>query len=412
MTQDELQVQRTLETTNIIIQREQYGMLPFTEHQEELYRAIINLIIDLMGGEAHISERGAGEIVQVFLMKSIFFNPSNGLPDLFKDRLRIGLNELRKWTDDSETLFQVYFPIFGINGPDRPYKFGICTFRLLNRQYCTRQLRLHLTGANEPSRNLELRRRFFGKMEGHPAVCLTIRAIDAEAANQRGLEIARSTIDVLNCIIATSIRVGSTHPLLQLLNDADSSNARAVVLGRGLSRFPLQSQRMPLHIPFLLMDKLSRRLIRNASAIARTLESDTESNGSMKSRLALAMQASGRALRSINWQETLLHSMIGLETLVCDKTHSEVTYRVKQRIAFLIGNSAESRSKIMSRVGKLYTTRSEIVHTGTTKGSREDADIALIYLNLAVQRILTDPQFRRMENLKDLMAWYDKKLMR
>jgi len=104
---------------------------------------------------------------------------------------------------------------------------------------------------------------------------------------------------------------------------------------------------------------------------------------------------------------------IALESLILiENDREELTYRLRTRIAHLLGGENYSkRGKIAKQVRDLYTIRSRIVHSD--KYQVTDADLNLIrYITKAsILRILNDEPFSSMTSIQQLVEWFDKKIL-
>ena len=91
----------------------------------------------------------------------------------------------------------------------------------------------------------------------------------------------------------------------------------------------------------------------------------------LEEKLVAAFQWAGRATAEIRREEAFLLYAIALESIVlADSDPIELTYRLRVRIAHLLGNSPEARRNIFSKVGHLYDIRSKIVHSGRSTNGR------------------------------------------
>ena len=88
--------------------------------------------------------------------------------------------------------------------------------------------------------------------------------------------------------------------------------------------------------------------------------------------------------------ERITDAVIGLEALASLASHSEITYRVSQRIAFLLSKTKEKRASWAGSVSKFYEIRSAIAHSNTTHSdaNEDNADTIQHYLRLAIKKIL------------------------
>lgn len=80
----------------------------------------------------------------------------------------------------------------------------------------------------------------------------------------------------------------------------------------------------------------------------------------MPKNIQIAIDRFNRSYERYESVDTLLDIIIGLESLL--KVSSEITYRISNRIAFLIGKDETEREEIFSFIKDAYSIRSRIVH--------------------------------------------------
>jgi hypothetical protein len=71
-----------------------------------------------------------------------------------------------------------------------------------------------------------------------------------------------------------------------------------------------------------------------------------------------------------NTEDALIDAVIAMESLFGHGGETEVSFRVSTAIALLLENDAEARKSFRSRLGKIYKSRSTVVHGGTLTGTR------------------------------------------
>ncbi|WP_191556460.1 HEPN domain-containing protein [Metabacillus idriensis] len=91
-----------------------------------------------------------------------------------------------------------------------------------------------------------------------------------------------------------------------------------------------------------------------------------------------------------------------LECLLNLSKNEPVTVSLSDRVAFLLGNSLETRLSLYERVQSLYSIRSEIVHNGSSDVDQE----SLFYLEHIVSELiilfLTNPEYSSIKTKKEL----------
>jgi len=83
-------------------------------------------------------------------------------------------------------------------------------------------------------------------------------------------------------------------------------------------------------------------------------------------RVLTACMWAGRGSTARRPEEAFLFFAVAVETLLLGGVYrDEITYRLKLRAAWLLGDDSATRSAIFSQMGELYGRRSAIVHCGT-----------------------------------------------
>ena len=85
---------------------------------------------------------------------------------------------------------------------------------------------------------------------------------------------------------------------------------------------------------------------------------------SMRDRLDIAFD---RLLNHSTVEDSLIDLAIAFEVLYLSDGNSELSYRLKTRVARNVGNTLEERKKIANLMGTFYDARSKVMHTGKVK---------------------------------------------
>ena len=86
-----------------------------------------------------------------------------------------------------------------------------------------------------------------------------------------------------------------------------------------------------------------------------------DSHNKILKRVFYAIAWLGKARTSPKFYDKFIFLSIALETLISDH-QNELSYRISQRAAFLIGETDDQRYKIFSKMRDIYKSRSKIVH--------------------------------------------------
>ena len=147
-------------------------------------------------------------------------------------------------------------------------------------------------------------------------------------------------------------------------------------------------------------------LKRAAQVFAKTDPTDLEQ------RLLNGMAWAGRATVAHRRDEAFLFFSIALEALLTKPgARGGVTERVRLRAAQVIGLKPAGRKRVAELTQKLYSSRSELVHSGNSLDVTP-ADLKLLreLVGRVLTAMLTDRRFKSMATSKELEAWFEDQL--
>ena len=132
----------------------------------------------------------------------------------------------------------------------------------------------------------------------------------------------------------------------------------------------------------------------------------------LEEKIIASIQWAGRATAKIRKEESFLLYAIALESIVLsDNDPIELTYRLRVRVAHLLGDDVESRRDLFTKLGDLYKIRSKMVHSGRYQVT--DADLSLLrrITKTALIRICTRSEFLSMSSPKELAEWFQNRIL-
>ena len=77
------------------------------------------------------------------------------------------------------------------------------------------------------------------------------------------------------------------------------------------------------------------------------------------------------AAERTNAEDAVVDYVVGLESLLTDKSRTETAFKLRMRLAYLIGKDSDDRVNVFNQMNKLYSVRSDIAH-----GQAERDDVA------------------------------------
>ena len=123
----------------------------------------------------------------------------------------------------------------------------------------------------------------------------------------------------------------------------------------GISPFPISSPR-----------KFSDENLRHADRYL-ALFSTSPNTRKVRQAIKRAYDAAERT----NAEDAVVDYVVGLESLLTDKSRTETAFKLRMRLAYLIGKDSDDRVNVFNQMNKLYSVRSDIAH-----GQAERDDVA------------------------------------
>jgi len=131
-----------------------------------------------------------------------------------------------------------------------------------------------------------------------------------------------------------------------------------------------------------------------------------EGNEYFERLLLTSIQWAGQASVETRLPNKFLAYTIALESvLLPDSDHQSLSYKLKHRIANLLGTTKESKLMIFKDVGALYSIRSQIVHNGWSSVSPENIDNVKKYCLNTIIALQNDHDVNRINKRDEYTNW-------
>ncbi len=268
--------------------------------------------------------------------------------------------------------------------------------------------------ADDPN-ELERREFLIGEIQkseivGKTTGLVEVKSIDVEAAKAQAIKELSLTLDIVNFF---SDLIPYQKGYLYLPGERERVTMNIPVFSqdkRFVNSFgwEIAGPLMPVSLRLLFETDKKRELgFPKVSEMLRSKRSDLEN------RLIAAMQWAGRATAEIRKEEAFLLYAISLESLILlDNEKDELSYRLRTRIAHLLGKDPDGRIDIAKKVSDLYSTRSKIVHGGWFQVTDSDLNLMRFYAKGSIIRILVEEPFKSMKNSNELIKWFNYQIMK
>jgi hypothetical protein len=387
------------------------GTLLLSGKEANQYRQCLKLLIDTIDNES-ISPKAIETLYQKTILTTLDIHEKRR-DKSFEQRLKIAIGELQSSLTTALTTFSVYYPVFGLALDGLPIQVGNVLFCKFDGIHLEKFLRF--LNEYEGDENEKAQRRSFAdsikqsEIFGKAAGLIEVKAFDNIAAKTLAAKELALTVDVIN-FFSDIIPYQKGHIYLPGNNERLKINVPIISNGEKPSftfGYEVAGPLMPFSFPQLLENNQKRSW--GFSEIANLL---AKKRNGLEDRIISAVQWAGKATVEIKKEEAFLLYAISLESLILlDNEKEELGYRLRTRVAHLLGGDVESRTKISNKVRDLYTVRSQIVHSGSYQVT--DADISLIrsYSKNCILHIVNNEPFSSMNSVNSLVQWFNEKIL-
>ena len=385
------------------------GSLFLDEEETATYTGIVDELMKEFVPREDLTRRSVESFLQDALFSSLDIRKKR-TAQTFDERLTETVKKLGAVLSAPSELFRCWLPVNGLSigrahasfGGVGFVRFGETQLRQITRR---RSIRTPYGRGESWRRNLDLLR----KSEVWGAVCAVIEVKARDSSSARGLAVrrARQVIDVLN--VFTDL-VPFNHGWLYMPGDA----AKVLVV------VPTQKHNGDFSADFRRLkpfEDVSWKGVKDAKSISTALtrlggflRSDHAST-SCAALLLAAAQWTGRATVDRRREQSFLLYAIALETMILPTMEGELSYRLRLRVAHLLGRTPESRERIAADVSHLYGVRSRIVHSGSYEVTDEDLGRLRSIVKGCLLRLLSQRAIHSL-SAKEFSGWYDRKLWR
>ena len=316
-----------------------------------------------------------------------------------KARIEDAIRELRRALTGPLLRFQVYIPVSGLDPVGLPTRVGTVDFAVFEESFLLRF----------PQGEAELRSE--SEVFGRTVAITEVEALEWGGAQTRGVQVVRLVVDSLN-FFSDMVRYNQAHLILP----GDAPKARLVIAQRRLeagmdARWRLshgwvggQGQ--------LSLTRLREADARQSMGFPRVEDLLGRKRNKLEDQLIASIQWAGRATVAARREEAFLLYAIALESFVlADQDPLELGYRLRLRVAHLLGKTPEARKELFDQVAQLYAIRSKIVHSGEYRVSEVDLGRMRWICKAALLRACTSEDFDRMSTAEDLQRWFQDRLL-
>lgn len=390
------------------------GTVFLSGEETRQYRDCLRALLQAVSSNEQISPRAVEGVFQNAIFEVLDIRKRR-TPE-FKTRLDQALQELRQRLTAPAQTFLVYHRVNGLAPEGLPSKVCNMEFAVFGDQ----QLNIfrdavakHAVDEEQRERRRQLLEELSQEKDlaGHVVGAVEVAAVEGRAAESLATRELRLTIDVVN-FYSDLIPYNYAH--LSLPGDADAAQVvipKLVVEGSQRSSISVNHTRRgrlgELSLPKLWELDSQRNL--GFSRVANLLGGQ---RNDLEEKIIASIQWAGRATAKIRKEESFLLYAIALESIVLsDNDPIELTYRLRVRVAHLLGDDVESRRDLFTKLGDLYKIRSKMVHSGRYQVTDVDLSLLRTITKAALIRICTRSEFLSMSSPKELAEWFQNRIL-
>jgi len=396
----------------IFFSQEGEGMLFLDGNDAIRYRECLNLLSDSIQDEP-ISPKVIETIFQKTIL-SVLDILEKRRDKSFLERLDAALKSLKSTIVTNPIKFEVYYPVLGLAFDGLPFQIGNVKFCQFDEEQLMKLLFVS-PATQETDKQKEFRVSFsetikeseiFGKTVG----LIEVQAFDITAAKVLAKKELALTVDVINFF---SDLIPYQKGYIYIPGEANQITINIPVIIKGEKPsfsfgWEAAGPLMPLSLGQLFKNAANRNW-----GFTKICEFLSKNRGDFEDRVISSIQWAGKATIESRKEEAFLLYAISLESLILldNDNHDELKYRLKTRVAHILGTDVGSRKTISGKIRDLYDIRSKIVHNGSYQVT--DADLSLIryYTKSCILQLLNEKRFSTINNKIALIDWFEEKIL-
>jgi hypothetical protein len=396
------------------------GTMYFKEEEAEEYRRNFNMLLEAVDDKDAISAKHLEAAFRraVFVVADL---PKTRSPDP-KLRCEEGIRILENTLSSPLQRFRVIVPVKGLDKEGLPAAVGAVTFNVFGEDQIKdfRDAAIHWSSTEEEKlEQIEILSHVgpINDLKDQVVASVEVLARDWKAAETRAVEQVRLTLDVMNFFGDLD---PYNHAHLGLPGEFITAKVYLPQLRQEDGHWVQYSYNRETvgSLGQLSVTDLKDRDSKAATGFAYADQLLRNRRGKLKKRLVAALRWAGRAsvisgkgVVARNKEAFLLYAIALEAFLLADNEKEELSYRLRLRVAHLLGGTAEVRRDLFRKMGHLYKIRSNIVHSGDYEMADADFWLMKELTRRALVRVCTDQEFLAMDSPEELAAWFEGRVL-
>lgn len=388
---------------------EDEGMLILNLDETNRYLKCLKMLVEAID-ESKISRRAIETGLQKSILATLDIQEKRKKVS-FEDRLKKAIEDLKTYLTSSPESFKVFYPVKNLDINGLPIQIGDVQFLVYEEEIVERQFEIYeeMQTGYGPKADDKATILLYKKFQpvGVPFAMVEVEAVEAEAARAAAVNKLSQTIDILNFFTDLG---PSTIGYMFLPGEGERINAKYVVFGTQNFKSSFGSSVVGPFAPFNFATLFDIEAKHNLG-YNKVKSLVIKKRNKLEEILLSAIQWCGRATIAKSKEMAFLFYAISLETLIIPEgNNAELNYRLRLRVAHLLGDTLSNRLTIYNKVRDLYKIRSNIVHDGRFEVTDSDLYTIRLYSKACILELLKNEKFSGM-NKDDLVDWFNDQLL-
>lgn len=397
----------------IMMSHDDLGTCTLTGSEAREYRRVLD---GLQPGALHpsvVSRKAVEKLVQRSILRYLKSISTKEKPP--EKVLLSSMMELRKSLQSPKRGFVVYHPLEGLALAGLPCRVGRITFIHADANAIENLLswiRKQKISNEERTRRLASFRRLLERDDFRDkcVAVVEVEALDSLAARHHASAELELVLDIINFF---SDMIDYHHGAVTLPGELNVARTTTVALEPGATPSLYVGCHNNGPLENLSLTRLEEESDRKGLGFSKASQLLSAQPNKLAERILGSLRLAGRATISRRNEEAFLLYAISLESLVLlEGSKDELKYRLRVRVAHLLGATEEQRKRIASEVGRLYNLRSSIVHGGHQEVADSQVDLIRYYCKGCIVKPLNDSQLSSFTSVDHLTEWFDDKILR
>lgn len=385
------------------------GTLLLSDTEATEYSDVASRLFEQFVKKEEMSRRSAERYLQKALFDALDLRSRSSIP--FEQRLASAVAQLRSQMMEAAENYTCYVPVGGLDTDGLPCQLGKLRFVVLNEAQLRR---LSRSGKREPVQGaIGSQAWVFSDLNrtdswAKAAAIAQVKAKDFSAALYLARRDVRGALDVLNFF---SDLVPYSYGWVYFPTEAAPILSGAPIQradGALQVKFTREGPQQPFSLKKLKELEILRPAFRRIHYLMRN-----EPRSALAELLLASIQWAGRASVESSREQAFLLFAIALETLVLpDSDSQELNYRLRIRVAHLLGSHRGQRAELSSTVRRLYKIRSQIVHSGSYQVTDDDLGQLRSITKRSIFRVLLHRKISQLRTGKELAEWFEARVLK